>query len=69
MGLGKGPEHLDAQKSLVDGVRRRRNIDEKRSSLPDQFSDGIAFVERFGPEILVVPDVFADGDTEFLFLK
>ena len=56
----------DAQRALVDRVGRRGNIDDQLGALGDQLSDGIALIQRLGPEFLVVPDIFADGDAQFL---
>ncbi len=58
-----------AQRTLVDGVGRRGNIQQQAASLPDDFRDGIAIVELLGPETFVVPGIFADGDAELLGLK
>ena len=62
--LGDGAKHFDAQGALVDGVGRGGDVEENASSLLDELSDGVAGVARLGPEIFVVPDVFADGDAQ-----
>jgi len=62
--LGDGAKHFDAQGALVDGVGRGGNIQKDAGSLLDELGDGVAGVAGLGPEILVVPDVFADGDAQ-----
>ena len=37
--------------------------------LADQFLDGVAAIESFGPKILVIPDILANGDADFPALK
>src|SRR2546427_8569268 len=65
MALGQRMQHVAAQGALVERERGGGNVDDDAGSLPDELGDGIALVEPLGPEILVVPDVFADGDAEF----
>ena len=62
--LGDGAKHFDAQGALVDGVGRSGDVQKDASSLLDEFGDGVAGIARLGPEILVVPHIFADGDPE-----
>jgi hypothetical protein len=64
---GDGTQHLEAQAAFVDGVGRSGDIQQNASSLLDNFGDGVAIVAAIGPEIFVVPYVFADGDAQ-LFL-
>src|SRR2546427_2142286 len=65
MALGQRMQHVAAQGALVQRERGGGNVDDDAGSLPDELGDGIALVEALGPEILVVPGVFADGDAEF----
>src|SRR4029077_10571696 len=64
-----GAQHLETQRALVNRVRRSRDIQQQGSSLPDQLGHGITVVAAAGPEILVVPGVFANGDSELLAVK
>ncbi len=61
-----GAQHLKPQASFVDGVRRGGDIQKNGSSLRDDFGDGVAIIAAIGPEILIVPDVFANGDAQLL---
>src|SRR5258705_182446 len=60
--LGDGAEHFDAQRALINGVRRSGDVEKDASSLLDKFGDGVAGVARLGPEIFVVPNVAADAE-------
>ena len=64
--LGDGGEHVEADLALVAPVGRGGDVDDKRAgafaSLAHEFVDGIDGVEARGPEGLVVPGVFADGE-------
>ena len=62
----EGAQHVDAEIALVDRVGRGGNIDDNFGALGDQFGYGVAFVERLGPEIFVIPDIFADRDSQLL---
>ena len=64
MPLRHGLEHVVADAALVNRIGRGGNIQDDRTSLPDQFGDRITFIETLRPEILIVPDVFANGDPQ-----
>ena len=49
---------------LSTSVGRGRDIQKDAGSLLDELGDGVAGMARLGPEIFVVPDIFADGDAE-----
>ena len=57
-------QHIDPQRSLVDGVRRRRNIDNYAGSLRREFRDRVAVVPPDRPKVFIVPDVFANCDAQ-----
>ena len=58
------PQHLEAQCALVEGIRRTREVQQYRTSLPHNFADRVALVHGLGPKVLVVPHVFADRDSQ-----
>src|SRR5882672_9095633 len=59
-------QHVQTQGPLMDRVGRAGNIDDHRGAFGNQFSDRIAFIERFRPECFIVPDIFTDGDAQVL---
>ncbi len=61
---GQSAEHIEAQATLIESVRRGGDIDEQASSLPRQLGDGVARIELLCPKVLIVPDIFADGDAQ-----
>src|SRR5256884_4759740 len=61
-----GAQHLETQRTLVERVRRTRDVQQHRTSLPDNLADRIALVQLLGPKILVVPNVFTNGDAKLL---
>src|SRR5204863_4844287 len=56
-------EHLTTQISLIHLIRRCGDIDQKVGAPLDLFADWIGVIQRFRPEILVVPAVLADGNS------
>ena len=62
-------QHVDAQSALVDGVGRRGNIYYYFGALGDEFGYGVAFIQGLRPEILIVPDIFADGNSQIGFRR
>ena len=69
VGQSNGAQHLETQRALVERIGGPGEIQQHRTSLPDNFADRVAFVKLLGPEILVVPDVFADGDAQLLAVQ
>ena len=66
MGTRQGVQHFETHGAFFDGVRRRGDINDDAGSLRHEIDDRIRLVELLGPEIFVVPDVFADGDAQLL---
>ena len=56
------PDHLTAEVGLPDGERTCGDVDEQARVLRRELADRVAIVQPFRPEILVVPDILADGD-------
>src|SRR5256884_5366944 len=46
-----GAQHLETQRTLVERVRRTREVQQHRTSLPDNLADRIALVQLLGPKI------------------
>ena len=59
-----GLQHVVTQLDFLCTVRRRGNIQQQIGPGVNALIDRISGVELFLPEMLVVPDVFADGDSE-----
>ena len=57
-------EHLTTQISLIHLIGRCGDIDQKVGAPLDLVADRIGVIQRFRPEILVVPAVLADGNSE-----
>ncbi len=57
-----GGQHVAAQFALADPKGRRGNVEHEVPTGSDQRLDGIGRVQALGPEQLVVPCVFADGE-------
>src|ERR1700704_229495 len=64
-----GAQHLKAQASFVDGIRRSGDIQKDGSSLRDNFGYGVTVITAISPEIFIVPYVLANGDAQLLVSK
>ena len=63
------PQHIVADRTLVERVGGTGNIQKDRASLPGNLGYRIAVVELLSPEAFVVPGVFADRDAELFVVK
>ena len=59
---GDGGEHLPAHLNFAVPEGRRGDVEQEGRALAHQVFDGVGRIQTVGPEILVVPGVFADGD-------
>src|SRR6266851_5400271 len=66
---GDSPQHLNAQVSLVNRVRRSGNIQQDAGSLLAQFHHRVALVQARRPEVRIVPHILANGDAQGLVLE
>src|SRR6266404_1312125 len=57
-------QHLPPDLGLADRVGRGGDVEDRLRPLRDQLLDRIAQIARLLPELLVVPEVLADGDAE-----
>src|SRR6516225_7077708 len=64
-----GSQHADAQVALVDGAGGGGDVEKNAGTLGGEFKNGIASVHGRRPEVLVVPGVLANGDTELLVVE
>ena len=62
-------EHRQPRAFLAVMPRRRGKVKDDFRALPDEFLDRVTAIKPFRPEILVVPDVLADGDAEFAAIE
>ena len=62
-------QHIHSQSPFVDGVGRSRDIDDDTGSLRRQFGYRVAIVAPHRPEILIVPDVFTNRNSQFFLAK
>ena len=60
----RGAQHPAPDLRLAHGVGRGGDVDDHLRSSRDQLLDGVAQVPRLLPELLVVPEVLADGDAQ-----
>ena len=58
------PQHLQPRALLAVTPGRRGKVQDDFRALGDEFPDRVAPVDPVRPEILVVPDVLADGDAK-----
>src|SRR5208283_707080 len=58
-------QHVQPGAFLAVLPRRRGNVKDDFRPLSDQFRDGVPAVQPVRPEILVIPDVLANGDSQF----
>ena len=61
---GRCGEHPAPDFGLADGVRGGGDVEDRLGALRGQLLDGIAQVARLLPELLVVPQVLADGNAD-----
>src|SRR4029077_5511125 len=66
---GDGSQHIVTERSFIECVGRSGNVEQQAASLPYQFGYGIALVEALGPEIFVVPAIFANGDAQYFGIQ
>ena len=63
---GNAPEHFQPHPFLAVVPWRRGKVQNQFRPLRNQFLDRIAAIPPFRPEILVVPNVLANSDADFL---
>src|SRR5712664_1246445 len=63
------PKHFKSQRTLVNGVGGGCYIQQYGSSLPNNFCYRVAVVTAVSPEVLIVPDIFANRDAQLLAIE